>query len=222
MVGVLAIIALIALAASPAAHAGTVRIEHGSETHGHMVVDVWQTVVFDADPGETNKITVTTARYDVTVRDEANPLSAPSGCARVDARTVTCRGGPYDNPTAGRPYEFHDLAQINLGDGDDSATAAGAIGVSLSGGAGNDRLSGSPGDDRLAGDAGTDTLLGEGGDDMLLGDGVGGELFDGGVGNDTLAYAGSGLSWWIWRAAWRRATGCSASRTRTAARAATR
>ncbi|MDP8908133.1 MAG: hypothetical protein M3N47_03245, partial [Chloroflexota bacterium] len=78
-IGVLAMVALIALAASPAAHAGAVRIEPSSETHGHMVEAVWQTVVFDAARGESNRITVTTtARHDVTVRDDAHPLTAPS------------------------------------------------------------------------------------------------------------------------------------------------
>ena len=115
----------------------------------------------------------TTARHDVTVRDDAHRLTAPSECARIDDHTVTCRGGPYEDPSGRRAYEFHDLARINLGDGDDSAVAAGAIGVSLSGGAGEDRLTGGPRADRLAGDAGTNTLLGEGGDDLLLGGAAG-------------------------------------------------
>ena len=155
-----------------------------------MVEPVWRTVAFDAASGESNRITVTTAgRYDVIVRDDAHPLTAPSDCGRIDDRTVTCRGGPYDNPGFGPPLQFHDLARINLGDGDDSAAAGGAIGVSVSGGAGDDRLIGGPGDDRLAGDAGNDTLRGDGGDDMLVGGPAGDvDLVDGGDGSDTLGY----------------------------------
>jgi Ca2+-binding RTX toxin-like protein len=79
-----------------------------------------------------------------------------------------------------------------------SATAvpAGAISITLQGGAGNDRLTGSAGDDQLLGGADDDVLIGGAGSDRLFGDdgndrliwnaGDGSDLAEGGDGSDTL------------------------------------
>ena len=58
------------------------------------------------------------------------------------------------------------------GDGRDSITMTGAIGVTLDGGNGPDTLTGGTGVDRLRGGAGTDVAIGRKGDDVIdLGDG---------------------------------------------------
>ncbi len=188
-----AVVAAVLLTAlsSPNAHAAAVRIEPASETFGHMVEPVWRTVVFEAGPGESNRITVTTTKgNEVTVRDDANPLAAPSECTRVDDHTVRCKGGPFEERSVPRPQESHDLARADLGDGDDTAVAAGEVGVRLAGGAGDDRLTGGPGHDVLADDAGRNELSGGPANDVLIGGPAGdADVFDGGDGSDTIRYA---------------------------------
>jgi Ca2+-binding RTX toxin-like protein len=64
-----------------------------------------------------------------------------------------------------------DRLQVHAGDGDDvieaSGVSAGAIGLVLDGGAGNDIIIGSDGDDVLIGGEGDDVLIGGGGNDVF-------------------------------------------------------
>ena len=82
------------------------------------------------------------------------------------------------------------------GDGNDTLDAsAAAIGITASGGAGNDSLTGGTAADTLNGDAGNDTLEGRTGADAIFGEdgddlniwrnGDGTDTFDGGAGTDT-------------------------------------
>ncbi len=64
-----------------------------------------------------------------------------------------------------------------------SGVSAGAIGLVLDGGAGNDVLIGGAGNDVLLGGAGDDVLVGNDGDDVLDG-GDGDDIIIGGAGND--------------------------------------
>ena len=90
------------------------------------------------------------------------------------------------------------------GDGRDSITMTGAIGVTLDGGNGPDTLTGGTGVDRLRGGAGTDVAIGRKGDDVIdLGDGDdfvshgpgdGNDIVDGSTGNDELHVVGSGAA----------------------------
>jgi Ca2+-binding RTX toxin-like protein len=84
----------------------------------------------------------------------------------------------------------NDRIVLNMGAGDDvveaSGLAAGAIGLTVDGGAGNDVIVGSAGDDILRGGAGDDVIIGGGGNDVI----------DGGDGDDVEIQgfsAGAGL-----------------------------
>jgi Ca2+-binding RTX toxin-like protein len=88
------------------------------------------------------------------------------------------------------PEAANDRIVLNMGAGDDvveaSGLAAGAIGLTVDGGAGNDVIIGSAGDDVLRGGAGDDVIIGGGGNDVI----------DGGDGDDVEIQgfsAGAGL-----------------------------
>jgi len=83
----------------------------------------------------------------------------------------------------------NDKLTISTGDGSDvvdgSGMAAGALGLALDGGAGDDVLIGGEGDDVLTGGDGDDILIGNGGNDILSG-GAGDDILIGGDGQDVL------------------------------------
>ena len=137
----------------------------------------------EALAGEVNELTVTQTGSDVRFADAGAPLSAGTGCVQVGASEVTC------TLTAGL------RVQVDLGDGDDEATVAVAVGSKVDGGAGDDTLHGTRGADNLGGGDGADTLDGGDGDDNLDGGndadtltgGAGADSFDGGDGNDVIS-----------------------------------
>jgi hypothetical protein len=152
---------------------------------------------FVAGDGEQNELTVTRAtdpasfQPKLTFSDAGAPVTAGSGCTRVDDHTATCTG-------------YSVIAVVSAGDGDD--TVGGDV-YSVDGGAGSDTLAGAaqqhggPGDDRLtgpdtgallSGDAGRDTITGGKGSDTVADDADPGEqdVVDGGDGSDTMSYAG--------------------------------
>ena len=137
------------------------------------VQDSSQKLRLEALAGEVNKLTVTQAGSQATFRDDGAPLTAGAGCAQAGPSEVTCTLTPLLR------------VQIELGDGDDEATAALAIASKVSGDAGNDLLHGTPGADHLSGGAGADTLDGGDGDDRLDGGGDDDRLL-GGAGDDSL------------------------------------
>ena len=98
------------------------------------------TVVYVADPGETNTVTVAEAGDQLRVRDTGAPLRAVSPCRPVDAHEALC-----PSPT------YLGVLRASLGDGDDSITievsgppAPGAWSADLRGGGGGDVLVGGP------------------------------------------------------------------------------
>ncbi len=119
-----------------------------------------------ASDGEANRITVSAAASVVTVRDEGADLEAEDGCEQVAPREVRCA---ISDP---RPR-----VDVALGDGDDEATALGALPAKLDGEGGNDVLTGGDGDDGLTGGDGIDRLSG----------GAGVDSYDGGEGDDAIA-----------------------------------
>ena len=102
----------------------------------------------------------------------------------------------------------NDRLTIEAGDGNDtinaSALAAGIIGLTIDGGAGNDRIIGSQGDDTLIGGDGNDNvtggrgndvaLLGSGNDSFTWNPGDGSDVVEGQAGIDTLLFNGSNAS----------------------------
>jgi len=92
-----------------------------------------------------------------------------------------------------------DRLVINSLGGDDvvdaSAVQAGAIDLTLNGGAGNDMLIGGAGNDLLIGGPGNDIAFGGAGDDTFVWNpGDGSDVFEGQAGQDTLLFNGSNAS----------------------------
>ena len=146
---------LAALAAVPAALAAEVSVQ-----------DPARWVRVRANDGEANRLTVSHAGGVVTVTDAGAAAVAGDGCEQVSASEVRCA------VTEGDPR-----VDATLGDGDDEATALGAVPAKLDGGPGNDVLTGGDSDDELDGGDGDDRLTG--------GPGVDGHA--GGDGADTIA-----------------------------------
>jgi Ca2+-binding RTX toxin-like protein len=101
-----------------------------------------------------------------------------------------------------------DMLTINAGAGNDTITAetlaAGIIGLTIDGGAGNDIIVGSRGNDILLGGDGNDTVtggqgndtasLGNGNDTFVWNPGDGSDVVDGGAGTDTLVFNGANIA----------------------------
>jgi Ca2+-binding RTX toxin-like protein len=152
------------------------------------------TVIYAADPGETNDLAVTLASGLYTLADSGATIVAQAPCAAaVGGHNATC---PATGITA--IFAFTD-------DGNDHAVMSAATKAVFCGGAGNDRLEGGGGDDFLIGGAGNDNLTGGAGTDVLdaedvdtcpgsgptgvsdqLDGGAGSDFLYGGPGNDTM------------------------------------
>ena len=136
-------------------------------------------LLFVADPGEVNNVTLGAAGGTVDVTDLGAALTPGTGCTAVTPNHVRCTGV--------------DLATITLENRDDafSVTAAGYSApngfLSVMGGVGDDVLNGSRSGDALLGELGNDTLSGGGGPDRLAG-GDGNDRVDGGDGIDTVSF----------------------------------
>ncbi|MEJ0074504.1 MAG: Ig-like domain-containing protein [Alphaproteobacteria bacterium] len=88
---------------------------------------------------------------------------------------------------------------LNTGGGDDvvnaSALSAGAVALTINGGAGNDLLIGSQGRDTIVGGTGADTALMGGGDDTYVWNpGDGSDIVEGQAGSDTLLFNGANVA----------------------------
>src|SRR5688500_16553887 len=95
-------------------------------------------VVFKAAKGEVNRVTVSTQNGRRRFHDDANRVDARGDCEHVNAMTVIC---PFTE----------DIAEVRLGNRNDSAKAENL--VEVLGGSGADRLRGSGGVDMLDGQA---------------------------------------------------------------------
>ena len=111
-------------------------------------------IVFSADPGEANRLTVTGHGAGVvTLEDTAAPVAAGERCTQETPNRVRC--------------ERFSFVIVDLGDGDDEVTTAGEIGdpgqenlVILEGHQGADTLRGEVGRTTLRGGTGSDRLIG--------------------------------------------------------------
>ncbi|MFE2534650.1 calcium-binding protein [Streptomyces sp. NPDC059371] len=142
------------------------------------------TFSYKAAAGQTNNLRVTTKEVDagsedyhylrITFRDNYNITFSTDKCtypSATDHKVVDCTavigvGGTGDM----------DHYNADLGDGNDTVTATGALAT----------ISGGKGDDVIKGDGGTVLFGGDGNDHLDGGGGVYGEGADGGAGNDTL------------------------------------
>jgi len=144
------------------------------------------TWVYRASPGEANNVVVgpdmpLAGDPDpnvVTIMERGRTVTLPAGCDRGRF--------PTGDDIAYCPVQ---PVRVDLGDGDDAASAADRLPegllVTLDGGSGNDRLSGSHTGAKLvaAGGEGNDTLTGSHKDDVLDG-GPGNDVLNGTAGND--------------------------------------
>jgi Ca2+-binding RTX toxin-like protein len=103
----------------------------------------------------------------------------------VGPNEVTCTGTPTTLTIDSRDLDD----RIVLGSGAIGATISGGAGDDvLTGGTGNDTINGGADADRIDGGAGTDTINGDAGDDALTG-GAGNDIFNGGAGTDLADYS---------------------------------
>lgn len=137
----LLVAALALLAALPAS-------AHGA-TAGAGQID-GDDIVFSADPGEANRLTVTGDGNTVVLEDSANPIRPGRRCTAVTANRVTCEVG----------FGF---VIVSLEDGDDEVTTTGTFGeriVSIGGDQGADTIRAEAGRASISGGTGTDRIIG--------------------------------------------------------------
>jgi Ca2+-binding RTX toxin-like protein len=158
-----AVATLLALPSAASAATVTVDIErrHGTE---------FGRVLFKAEAGERNAVTIKDSSDGLTFHDDSNPVRARGDCEQLNARTALC---PMTE----------DGAKVDLGNRDDGAKVFGL--TSVLGGSGDDDLRGSDGTNFLDGQSGADRLTGRGGDDRLIA-GPGSDNVLGGNGDDEL------------------------------------
>jgi glucose/arabinose dehydrogenase len=132
-------------------------------------------ITYQATPGAANDVTISLAGGNYTFLETG--ITAGAGCSQPAPNRVDC-------PVAGVS-----LVTLNLGDGNDSVTAAGSTHrrLALNGGDGDDALNGGDKKDTIAAGNGDDDLTAGAGDDLLSG-GAGADRFDGGPGVDRALY----------------------------------
>jgi Ca2+-binding RTX toxin-like protein len=173
-------------------------------------------VVYTADAGETNDVTVAQSGTTITITDAAGITITDAdlldSCTVLGSQ-VTCTDATqnatcYDpfNPD-GRTISHIELilgdkndkatidntvtpdTQISANEGDDTVIGGDCASTLISGGVGNDELWGGAGPDFLTGDQGNDVVHpGAGTDQDIYGIGLGG-VIKGGPGFDTLSYS---------------------------------
>ena len=131
-------------------------------------------LVFTANPGEANDVTISAAGANAVVSDPAAPLTPGAGCTPDSATQVTC-------PNVVR-------ITADLADADDHVRNTTPLPSNMQGSAGNDVIEGGLGDDVLLGEAGIDQIFAGDGNDHVNTRGGLADLVDCGPGNDTLLY----------------------------------
>jgi Ca2+-binding RTX toxin-like protein len=116
-------------------------------------------IVYDAAPGEANRLTVGRDGHAITLTDPGAAVGVVPPCVARDAHTASCDTGNFGDLAA-------DWVSVRLGDGDDVATAE-VIRAVMFGGAGADvltnpggRFDGGPGADRIDGGPGRGVAAG--------------------------------------------------------------
>lgn len=185
---------LLAITAASIASLGAADASAATLSAGPDPANPRQTVArYAAAAGEANDVSVSRLDdYTVQISDSGATISPGDNCVAVDAHAARC------SIPAGRPNTapFMQLAQLELGDGDDSVQVPATskpVTLHVDGGAGDDRLTGGPLGDELNGGGGRDQLRGEGGQDRFD-DGdttatADGDEIIGGDGTDSMSYA---------------------------------
>jgi len=164
-------------------------------------------VVYYAEPGEDNDLTITDPGGTIVFEEDSIAVSTSPPCLVATGTRVTCSGFDVERiivdagdgtnrVVASAPYEL----RIDGADGTSNAFTGGPIQNLLIGGNGHDVLVGGAGKDEIQGGDGSDDITGMSGADELLG-GVGDDRFfsatldgadqiDGGGDSDTVDYGG--------------------------------
>ena len=170
----------------------------------NLAVQGATTLQFTAGPGETNNVTVSRSTTLYTVTDPGSTITPTGPCAAVTANTATCPVigvsavnltlGDLDDHAAIDPSLTPVGVTISGGAGNDTLTGGENTGDTLAGGDGNDTITGGAGDDSLSGDAGADNVQGGAGDDTIVSGFLDGQpdVFGGGAGTDLVDYSGAG------------------------------
>jgi Ca2+-binding RTX toxin-like protein len=123
-----------------------------------------QTLSYRAEPGEVNRLTVSSSGGGVLLTDPAG-ITPGEGCSRPVATVATTVVCPLPRFLTGVPLA------VTLGDGDDvivTELPAVVDTAEISGNEGNDLIRGSSGEDRLDGGPGRDELFGFARDDTFM------------------------------------------------------
>jgi hypothetical protein len=115
--------------------------------------------VFNAVPGEVNRVKFTKAGRAGTFVDSRNLIATDEPCVSLATNRARC---PLDGPNA---------VGVSLGDGSDRFRVAPGSrlprGSIIEGGRGNDRLRGGPGRERISGGRGNDVIFAGKGKDVV-------------------------------------------------------
>jgi len=162
----------------PAGSAGTARVLSSFSPQGDGGDELQQRIVFDATPGEQNRLSIRQAGevetaddfyFLVRVTDSTASVTAGAGCSQEGPHAVLCR------------YNGLGTNRVRLGDGDDFLERD-INGVVADGGRGNDVLWGSSTGDVLDAGPGTDIVYALKGQDVIRDSGGGrGDVLSGGT-----------------------------------------
>ncbi len=138
--------------------AATLGVTAGQASAADVGVTTAKRLVFTANAGEANAVTMTPAGDGVTINDTGAALSNTTYAG-------TCTLGP-DSFTATCPGVLS--VSVRLGDMSDALdmSALAQAGVVLAGD-GNDLVAGGTGNDRIVGEGGRDTITANGGNDLI-------------------------------------------------------
>jgi Ca2+-binding RTX toxin-like protein len=178
---IVSLVAVVAFGASPPANGAYLDYEPARSPNG---LGSWEYTAADA---ETNYLTVSVVSGQLYFRDAGAAIDllsigmAPDRCPIGNGTNeVQCIHRRHPR------FPVTEAVQVDLRDGNDSATIAARVFHQLSGGPGNDSLS-TPFGGHMDGDEGDDRLAGGRGGDLLDG-GPGADRLDGGHGTDTAMY----------------------------------
>jgi Ca2+-binding RTX toxin-like protein len=154
----IALVLALLLALTAPGHASTVRFteDYGwcRDFCGKIGGQPDTVVVYDAAPGEANRLTVGRDGHAITLTDPGAAVRVVPPCVALDPHTASCDSDNFGDLAA-------DWASVRLGDGDDSASVTAGDAV-LSGGPGRDTLLGGEGQDTLDGGPDADRIDGGG------------------------------------------------------------
>jgi hypothetical protein len=122
-------------------------------------------IVYQAGPGEPNRVSLTGGREELRIADPAAVISPGAGCSRIDRHSVRCSAEGESGVTRVFVATGGGADTVRSGIADRDAWFWGE--VIVSGGRGNDVLVGGPTGEQLYAGSGADVLRGRGGGDLL-------------------------------------------------------